>query len=77
VVATVMGTDRIAYDVFGDTVNTSSRCMSTAQEWTMQSPLSMQHLYQPPGADGAQPEPTGALHNVFMKGKGDVAVLRS
>jgi class 3 adenylate cyclase len=72
VVASVMGTDRLAYDIFGDTVNIASRCMSTAQEFTMQSPMVTQALYRDEGAT----MPAGDVVQVFMKGKGDVDVLR-
>jgi class 3 adenylate cyclase len=68
VVATVMGTDRVAYDIFGDTVNTSSRCMSTAAIGAMQSPVDKKEYYGR--------ENPGEVVQVFMKGKGDVAVYR-
>jgi class 3 adenylate cyclase len=71
VMATVMGTDRIAYDIFGDTVNTSSRCMSTAAEFSMQAAQSTTTLC---GADHTRP--AGETVQVFMKGKGDVDVSR-
>jgi class 3 adenylate cyclase len=70
VMATVMGTDRIAYDIFGDTVNTASRCMSTTDEFTMQSDMTTKAVC------GEFDMPDGAVTKVFMKGKGDVAVFR-
>jgi adenylate cyclase len=71
VMASVMGTDRIAYDIFGNTVNTASRCMSTTAEGTMQAAMATKGLC---GEDFATPP--GAVAKVFMKGKGDVAVYR-
>jgi hypothetical protein len=46
--------------------------MSTAQEFTMQSPIVTQALYRDEGAA----MPPGEVVQVFMKGKGDVAVHR-
>jgi class 3 adenylate cyclase len=71
VMATVMGTDRIAYDTFGDTVNTASRCMSTTEEFTMQAAMTTKAL-----CGEEYDMPPGAITKVFMKGKGDVAVFR-
>jgi class 3 adenylate cyclase len=71
-VASVMGTDRLAYDLFGDTVNTSSRFMSTAMAGTVQLPASARELYR--GRDEAMPN--GSLTTITMKGKGDVEVYR-
>jgi class 3 adenylate cyclase len=71
VMATVMGTDRIAYDTFGDTVNTASRCMSTTEEGTMQAAMSTKAV-----CGEEYDMPPGAVTKVFMKGKGDVAVFR-
>jgi class 3 adenylate cyclase len=71
VVACVMGTDRLAYDIFGNTVNTASRCMTTAQPGTMQSLVAQQQLY------GDHKRGPGDVATVVMKGKGDVGVYRS
>jgi class 3 adenylate cyclase len=72
VVASVMGTDRLAYDIFGDTVNTAARCMTTAPLDAMQSPMAQQQLYR----DAGEAMPLGQVVQVAMKGKGDVATLR-
>jgi class 3 adenylate cyclase len=74
VMATVMGTDRIAYDIFGDTVNTASRCMSTAAEFTVQTPVICKPLYGEVVNFNASLSMSGSVKDVFMKGKGDVAV---
>jgi class 3 adenylate cyclase len=71
IMATVMGTDRIAYDIFGDTVNTASRCMSTTEEFTMQAAMTTKAV-----CGEEYDMPPGAITKVFMKGKGDVAVFR-
>jgi class 3 adenylate cyclase len=71
VMATVMGTDRLAYDIFGDTVNTASRCMSTAAPFTMQVPMLTR-----PACVSDDDVPPGEVVQVFMKGKGDTAVFR-
>jgi class 3 adenylate cyclase len=71
VVAAVMGTDRIAYDIFGDPVNTASRCMTTAIDGTVQ--LAQSTL----AVCGTAALPSGEDVQVFMKGKGAVKVRRS
>jgi class 3 adenylate cyclase len=71
VMATVMGTDRIAYDIFGDTVNTASRCMTTADEGHMQAAVSTSAL-----CGEEYDTPAGDELSVSMKGKGNVTVLR-
>jgi class 3 adenylate cyclase len=74
VVATVMGTDRIAFDIFGDTVNTASRCMSTAPVATAQMAAAAWEAVH--ASDAAGELPPADIVDVLMKGKGDVAVAR-
>jgi class 3 adenylate cyclase len=72
IVASVMGTDRLAYDIFGDTVNTAARCMTTAPLFAMQSPVAHQELY----CDATDSMPPGQVVQVAMKGKGAIEVYR-
>jgi class 3 adenylate cyclase len=65
-----MGTDRLAYDIFGDTVNTASRCMTTAADGKLQSLEAQQGLYRAVG----DTRPPGETRSVAMKGKGEVEV---
>lgn len=71
VMAVVIGTTRLAFDLFGDTVNTASRCMSTATTGTLQ--FSESTASSAGNVSGISARAT----EVAMKGKGVVSVFVS
>jgi class 3 adenylate cyclase len=71
ITAAVIGADGIAYDTFGDTVNTAARCMTTAEEGMVQAALSTTIM-----CGEVHGIPLGTMANVFMKGKGEVVLTR-
>jgi len=67
VIAGLIGTKRLSFDIWGDTVNVASRMCTTSKDGRIQIPARFCHLLQ-----GFQVEQRG---KVFVKGKGSMDTL--
>jgi class 3 adenylate cyclase len=68
--AAILGTNRLTYDIFGDTVNTASRCASTCPTGKVQMTQGVYDLVK-----NTQSVPEGSFSTQQMKGVGEVSVF--